>query len=167
MYRPVYLTLSQRQLIRENCSQALSSKLELIKSRPASARVLSVVKVRHREYVRSATELVIERAIGAPGVLCRSIEIDWVHTSSSVYVLPFDGYDWRPTVFNRTDAVANSLDTLLLEQVVTDRFSELANISYLTEHRVPLHVFGVNKYIAIRTAAYPNFHDLLKELQVQ
>lgn len=161
----MYLTQSQRSFIIEHCSDVLSSRTCFIKNRPACARVMSVVKVRHRaDHVYSPTESIIEKLVGIKGVLCRSIEIDWQQTPSSVYVLPFNGYDWRPTVFERNDAVANALGPLLLEQVITDRFSQVTNIATVVEKRIPVHLFGVNKYIAIRTAAYSTFGQLLNDI---
>jgi hypothetical protein len=160
----VYLTQSQRAFIKEHCSNILKEQLCLVKSRPLNAKVMSVVKVRHRDYTYSPTETIIEKLVGIKGVLCRSIEIDWQQSQSSVYVLPFDGYDWRPTVFERNDPVANALGSLLLEQVITDRFSQITNIHQVIEKKIPIHVFGVNKYVAIRTAAYPKFSQLLDEL---
>jgi hypothetical protein len=135
-----------------------------VKNRPPCAKVMSVVKVRHRDYIQSPTEKLIEQLVGIKGVLSRSIEIDWGVSQSSVYVLPVNGYDWRPVVFERTDAVANSLDSLLLEQIITDRFSQITDIKYATANRIPIHVFGVNKYVAIRTVAYPTFSTLVDEL---
>lgn len=125
---------------------------------------MSVIKVRHREYSQTPTEAIIETLVGIKGVLSRSIEIDWVVSPSSVYVLPFNGYDWRPTVFERSNQLVNSFSPLLLEQIITDRFSELTDIKYAIAQKVPMHIFGVNKYIAIRTAAYANFSELLGEL---
>lgn len=125
---------------------------------------MSVVKVRHRDYTHTPTELIIEKLVGIRGVLSRSIDIDWNQSQSSVYVLPFDGYSWRPTVFERSDTVANSLPSLLLEQIITDRFSQVVDIRYAVENRIPLHIFSTNKYVAIRTAAYPRFSNLLDEL---
>jgi hypothetical protein len=126
---------------------------------------MSVVKVRHRDYTRSPTELIIEKLVGIKDVLARSIEVDWVQSQSSVYVLPFDGYDWRPTVFERDDVVANTLQPLLLEQIITDRFSQVVDIRSVVEKKIPIHVFGVQKYVAIRTAAYPRFSDLQRALK--
>jgi len=160
----VYLTQPQRNFIKEHCSKVLREELCLIKSRPPNAKVMSIVKVRHRDYTYSPTETIIEKLVGIKGVLCRSIEIDWQSSQSSVYVLPFNGYDWRPTVFERTDPVANALDAHLLEQVITDRFSQVVDIRQATDKKIPIHVFGVNKYVAIRTAAYPKFCQLLDEL---
>ena len=161
----VYLTQSQRNFIKEHCSDVLGAGICLIKNRPLVAKVMSVVKVRHRDYTYSPTETIIEKLVDIKGVLCRSIEIDWQQSQSSVYVLPFNGFDWRPTVFERNDPIANALGPLLLEQVITDRFSQVTNIQQVIEKRIPIHVFGVNKYIAIRTAAYPKFSQLLEELQ--
>jgi len=160
----VYLSQSQQQFIRENCSQAVGQELCLIKYRPPCAKVMSVVKVRHRDYTHTTTEVIIEKLIGIKGVLSKSIEVDWVQSQSSVYVLPFDGYDWRPTVFDRTDSIANSLEPLLLEQIITDRFSQVTNMKYATASKTPMHLFGVSKYVAIRTVAYPKFDTLLDQL---
>jgi hypothetical protein len=126
---------------------------------------MSVVKVRHRDYTHSPTEVIIEKLVGIKDVLARSIEVDWVQSQSSVYVLPFNKFDWRPMVFERDDIIANALQPLLLEQIITDRFSQVVDIAYAVEKKIPVHVFGVQKYVAIRTAAYPRFSDLLKELQ--
>jgi len=136
-----------------------------VKNRPPCAKVMSIVKVRHRDYLHSPTETIIEKLVGIKDVLARSIEVDWIQSQSSVYVLPFNGYDWRPTVFERNDVVANALQPLLLEQIITDRFSQVVDIRYVVEQKIPIHVFGVQKYVAIRTAAYPHFSDLLKELK--
>lgn len=160
----MYLTHSQRNFIQQHCSDVLREKTCLIKNRPPCAKVMSIVKVRHRDSVYSPTETIIEKLVGIKGVLCRSIEIDWVQSQSSVYVLPFNGYDWRPTVFERTDAIAASLDSFLLEQIITDRFSEITNLAYAIDEKIPMHLFGVNKYVAIRTAAYPTFSKLLSDL---
>lgn len=126
---------------------------------------MSVVKVRHRDYIHSPTEVIIEKLVGIKDVLARSIEVDWIQSQSSVYVLPFNKFDWRPMVFERDDVVANALQPLLLEQIITDRFSQVVDIKYVVEKKIPVHVFGVQKYVAIRTAAYPRFSDLLKELR--
>lgn len=126
---------------------------------------MSVVKVRHRDYTHTPTEVIIEKLVGIKDVLARSIEIDWVQSQSSVYVLPFNKFDWRPMVFERGDVVANTLQPLLLEQIITDRFSQVVDMRYVVEKQIPVHIFGVQKYVAIRTAAYPRFSDLMKELQ--
>jgi hypothetical protein len=161
----VYLTTTQREFIKQHCSQVIGEGTCLIKSRPPCAKVMSVVKVRHRDYIHSPTEVIIEKIVGIKDVLARSIEIDWVQSQSSVYVLPFNKFDWRPMVFERGDVVANALQPLLLEQIITDRFSQVVDIKYVAEKKIPVHIFGVQKYVAIRTAAYPRFGDLLKELQ--
>lgn len=161
----MYLTTTQRQFIKQHCSQIINEGTCLVKSRPPCAKVMSVVKVRHRDYIHSPAELIVEKIVGIKDVLARSIEIDWVQSQSSVYVLPFNKFDWRPTVFERGDIVANALQPLLLEQIITDRFSQVVDIQYAVEKKIPVNVFGVQKYVAIRTAAYPRFSDLLKELQ--
>lgn len=164
MRSTVFLTSTQKIFIREHCQQAIAEGVGLVKQRPPCAKVMSIVKVRHQEDIQSQTEMVIESLIGVKGVLKKSINIDWVQSQSSVYVLPFDGYQWRPVVFERTDSIANSMDRTLLEQIVTDRFSQVVQLREAQQERVPVHIFGVNKYIAIRTAAFPTFESLINSL---
>ncbi len=159
----MFLTNEQRGFIREFCSQFLLSPVRLTRSRPKnSVKVFAINKVRWRGVQPTKVGKLLEQKLGIRDIENRSITIDWSGGTDAVYVLPVDGWQCFPAIVSSTlDQVGDKL----LEDVVTERINHKETLHELVANKCNLTIVGVNKFVTIRTAAYPNFAELIEGIQ--
>ncbi len=158
-----FLTSEQRQIIATNCAEWLSAPVPFIRPRPKNnVRLFTVNKVRWNNTNRTRVGNIMEQLLSVKELLSRSVIIDWTKTGDDVFIIPFDGWKWYPSVI--TEGI-DMLPDPLLTDVITQRLDQPITIRECVEGRGAIGIVGIHKFISIRSSAYASFDALLGDIR--
>ena len=159
----MYITSEQKQFVNQYCSEFLEDPYQFTRARPKNnVRVFAVHKVRWKGVEPTESGKLLESITGVRDVENRSVIIDWSGGEDSVYVIPVNGWRWIPAI------VSEALDTvpsLLLKSIIEEQIEQCGTLQELTSGRGNIALVGINKFVTIRTSAFPSFSKLIAALQ--